>query len=155
MGARLRLRASKDLSAYPPEVQKIFQAMKTYGLIVADNGSDMYVTGTYDTRWNNDVLNPAFSSLNAADFDVVQLGWNGGPGSQYSTVQKYNIAAADYWQPLQYNYATGALHVAPVQFGSGPAPMTGFEPEQWIGGFLYDYSSSRFTQALYRFRDGF
>jgi hypothetical protein len=31
-----------------------------YGLIVADNGSDLYVSGTYDTRWNNDVLNPAF-----------------------------------------------------------------------------------------------
>ena len=35
--------------------------MKTYGLIVADNGSDMYISGTYDTRWNNDVLEPAFA----------------------------------------------------------------------------------------------
>ena len=61
MGARLRLKAGKDLSGYPPDVQRIFQAMKTYGLIVADNGSDMYVQGTYDTRWNNDVLNPAFA----------------------------------------------------------------------------------------------
>ena len=42
-----------------PEVQKIFRAMKKYGLIVADNGSDMYISGTFDTRWNNDVLNPA------------------------------------------------------------------------------------------------
>ena len=49
--------------------------MKTYGLIVADNGSDMYVQGTYDTRWDNDVLNPAFASLKARDFEVVQLGW--------------------------------------------------------------------------------
>ena len=75
MGARLRLKASKDLSSYPAAVQRIFQAMKTYGLIVADNGSDMYISGTYDTRWDNDVLNPAFASLTAADFDVVQLGW--------------------------------------------------------------------------------
>jgi hypothetical protein len=75
MGARLRLKANKDISSYPAAVQKIFQAMKTYGLIVADNGSDMYVSGTYDTRWDNDVLNPAFSSLHASDFDVVQLGW--------------------------------------------------------------------------------
>ena len=75
MGARLRLKASKDLSSYPPEVQRIFQAMKTYGLIVADNGSDMYISGTYDTRWNNDVLNPAFATLTASDFEVVQLGW--------------------------------------------------------------------------------
>ncbi|HMC22229.1 MAG TPA: hypothetical protein VKL19_10305, partial [Thermoanaerobaculia bacterium] len=75
MGARLRLKASKDLSSYPPDVQRIFQAMKTYGLIVADNGTDMYISGTYDTRWNNDVLNPAFGSLTTSDFEVVQLGW--------------------------------------------------------------------------------
>jgi hypothetical protein len=75
MGARLRLKAGKDLSGYPPEVRKIFQAMKTYGLIVADNGSNLYITGAYDTRWNNDVLNPAFASLKASDFEVVQLGW--------------------------------------------------------------------------------
>jgi hypothetical protein len=75
MGARLRLKAGKDLSGYPPEVRKIFQAMKTYGLIVADNGTNLYITGAYDTRWNNDVLNPAFASLKASDFEVVQLGW--------------------------------------------------------------------------------
>ena len=46
MGARLRLKASVNLSAFPPEVQKIFRAMKRYGLIVADNGSDMYISGT-------------------------------------------------------------------------------------------------------------
>ena len=45
--------------------------MKRYGLIVADNGSDMYITGTMDARWNNDVLNPAFHSLTADDFEVV------------------------------------------------------------------------------------
>jgi hypothetical protein len=77
MGARLRLKAGKDISGYPPYVQKIFQGMKTYGLILADNGSDMYVQGTYDTRWDNDTLNPAFASLQASDFEVVRLGWNG------------------------------------------------------------------------------
>lgn len=75
LGARLRLKASKDISGFPEPLRKIFQAMKTYGLIVADNGSDMFVTGTYDTRWNNDVLNPAFRSLRASDFEVIQLGW--------------------------------------------------------------------------------
>lgn len=75
LGARLRLKAGKDISGFPPEVRKIFQAMKTYGLIVADNGSDMFITGTYDTRWDNGVLNPAFASLKASDFEVIQLGW--------------------------------------------------------------------------------
>lgn len=75
MGARLRLKAGVDLSRFPEPLRKIFQAMKSYGLIVADNGSDLYVTGTYDTRWDNDLLNPAFASLRASDFEVVQLGW--------------------------------------------------------------------------------
>ena len=75
MGMRMRLKASKVLSSYPASVQKIFRAMQTYGLIVADNGSDMYITGTMDARWNNDVLNPAFASLTADDFEVIALGW--------------------------------------------------------------------------------
>ena len=75
MGARLRLKAAKDISGYPTPVQKIFQAMKTHGLIVADNGSNMYVSGAYDTRWDNDVLNPAFASLKASDFEVIEQGW--------------------------------------------------------------------------------
>jgi hypothetical protein len=75
LGARLRLKAGRDLSGFTPEVQRIFRAMQRYGLIVADNGSDMYVSGTYDTRWNNDVLNPAFRSLTANDFEVIKLGF--------------------------------------------------------------------------------
>lgn len=80
MGARLRLKTNVGgldpaLRVGDPNVQKIFRAMQKYGLIVADNGSDMYVTGTFDTRWNNDVLNPAFAALSASDFEVVRLGW--------------------------------------------------------------------------------
>jgi hypothetical protein len=75
MGARLRLKASTDLSRYPGYVRAIFRAMQTYGLIVTDNGSDMFITGTMDSRWNNGELNPAFRSLTADDFEVIQLGW--------------------------------------------------------------------------------
>lgn len=74
MGARLRLRRSKDLSRYPAYIQNIFRGMQSHGLIVADNGSDMYITGAMDARWNNDELNPAFRGLTAADFEVVRLG---------------------------------------------------------------------------------
>ena len=75
LGARLRLKAGKDISTFPADVQRVFRAMKRYGLIVADNGSDMYISGTMDGRWNNDVLNPAFRGLTADDFEVIQLGW--------------------------------------------------------------------------------
>lgn len=80
MGARLRLKTSVNgsdpaLRTADLNVRKIFQAMQKYGLIVADNGTDMYVTGTFDLRWNNDILNPAFALLSASDFDVIELGW--------------------------------------------------------------------------------
>jgi hypothetical protein len=75
MGARLRLKASKDLTAFAPALRRVFEAMQTYGLIVADNGSDMYITGTHDSRWDMDPIVPAFRQLTANDFEVVQLGW--------------------------------------------------------------------------------
>jgi len=80
MGARLRLKTSMGgldpaLRTSDPNVRKIFRAMQKYGLVVADNGSDMYIGGTFDPRWNNDILNPAFSLLSASDFDVIQRGW--------------------------------------------------------------------------------
>ena len=55
--------------------------MQKYGLIMADNGSDMYISGTFDVRWNNGVLNPAFSTRHASDFEVVQLGWKPAAGA--------------------------------------------------------------------------
>jgi hypothetical protein len=75
LGARLRLRAEVDISAFPAAVQKIFRAFKKYGLIVVDNGIDMQVSGTYDPRWDSSWLNPAFHLLTASDFEVVQLGF--------------------------------------------------------------------------------
>jgi len=82
MGARLRLKANVDLSRFSEPLRKIFQAMKTYGLVVADNGSDLYVSGTYDTRWDNDQLNPAFASIKGSDFEVIQLGWQPPPRAE-------------------------------------------------------------------------
>lgn len=75
MGMRLRLEASFDISGLPTMIRSIFQAMKDYGLILADNGSDMFVTGTMDPRWNNEELNSAFRRLRVGDFEVVELGW--------------------------------------------------------------------------------
>jgi hypothetical protein len=86
MGARLRMKAAKNISGFTPEMQRIFRAMKRYGLIVADNGTDMYVGGTMDGRWDNDVLNPAFHALTADDFEVVQLGWRGHPPTKPTNV---------------------------------------------------------------------
>jgi hypothetical protein len=80
LGARMRLKPGTNISGYPAYIQKILRAMKTYGLIVADTGSDMYVSGVFDTRWNNDQLNPAFGAIKASDFEFIQVGWRGNSG---------------------------------------------------------------------------
>ncbi len=78
LGARLRLKADFDISGYAPEVQKIFRGLKRYGAIAATVafGNYILVGGTYDVRWSNDIMNPAFHSLTANDFEVLQLGWS-------------------------------------------------------------------------------
>jgi hypothetical protein len=125
MGGRLRLKASKDISGYTPEVQRIFQAMKTYGLIVADNGTNLYVTGTYDTRWNNDVLNPAFASLKASDFEVIQLGWKPSstpppvpcvPGDAHLCLNDNRFQVDAQWTA---NGTSGAGHAVPLTTDTG------------------------------------
>ena len=73
MGMRLRLKPSFDVSGYSAINQVILNAMKQYGLILADNGSAIYFTGTSDSRWNNDDLH-LLTQVTAADFDVVQMG---------------------------------------------------------------------------------
>jgi hypothetical protein len=117
MGARLRLKAGVDVTqrTNDPDVRKIFAAMQKYGLIVADNGSDLYITGTHDTRWNNGILNPAFANLTADDFEVIQLGYNPAPAeSAVLTSLIVNPAGIVGGQR-----ATGTITL------SGPAPAGG------------------------------
>jgi hypothetical protein len=70
MGLRVRLKASVDISKLPPQARIVAQAMKTYGMIVADNGSSWYVTGAPSPKWSNDQLH-ALGGLTGADFEVV------------------------------------------------------------------------------------
>jgi len=73
MGTRIRLKSSFDISGFSAENQVILTAMKNYGLILADIGSDMFISGAPDNRWDNDDLH-MLSTIKAADFEVVQMG---------------------------------------------------------------------------------
>ena len=76
MGARLRLRANFDVSGYADPVQRFLRALKTRGLILADNGSDMYIQGTQDARWGDmSMWVDALNDVTASDFEVIELGW--------------------------------------------------------------------------------
>jgi hypothetical protein len=70
MGMRMRLKSSFDISGFSAANQVILKALKKYGLIMADNGSNMYISGTSDSRWDNDDLHN-LGQLTTADFEVV------------------------------------------------------------------------------------
>jgi hypothetical protein len=70
-GAKIRLKANFDISAYPANDQVILKAMKKYGLILADIGSNMYISGAPDERWNNDELQK-LGQVKASNFEVVK-----------------------------------------------------------------------------------
>jgi hypothetical protein len=72
MGMRLRLKASFDISSYSAINQVLLTAMKKYGLIMADNGSNMYISGDPDSRWDNDDLHN-LGGVTASDFDVIEM----------------------------------------------------------------------------------
>ncbi|MEP6573025.1 MAG: hypothetical protein ABJD11_10030 [Gemmatimonadota bacterium] len=73
MGMRVRLKSGFDLSSYPPSARVVLQALKTYGMIVADNGSNWYLSGTADARWDDAELN-TLKQVKGSDFEVVQMG---------------------------------------------------------------------------------
>jgi len=71
MGMRLRLKSSYDISGFSAQMQVILTAMKHYGLILADNGSSLYVTGVSDSRWGSDL--DSLKTVPASAFEVVQM----------------------------------------------------------------------------------
>lgn len=73
MGARLRLKSSYDISGFSAQSRIILQALKTYGMIVADNGSNMFLTGAPNDGWNNDDLH-TLGKVPASAFEVVNMG---------------------------------------------------------------------------------
>ena len=74
MGMRVRLKASYAIPAsFSTESKAILQSMKTYGMLVADNGSNWYVSGAPDDRWNNDKLVSELGSVKGSNFEVVRM----------------------------------------------------------------------------------
>jgi hypothetical protein len=72
MGIRFRLKASYDISGFSPDAQVILQALKTYGMILADNGSPWFLSGVPDDRWDNDVLNE-LKQVQGSSFEAVDV----------------------------------------------------------------------------------
>jgi len=73
MGMRVRLKATYDISGYPSSAQVVLRALKKYGMIVADNGSDWFLSGAPDARWSDAELN-TLKTVHGRDFEVVRMG---------------------------------------------------------------------------------
>ena len=72
MGLRLRLKASFDISRFPYQARVVLQALKTYGMMVADNGSNWFVSGEPNASWNNTDLHTLGQML-GSNFEVVDM----------------------------------------------------------------------------------
>jgi hypothetical protein len=70
---RVRLKASFDVSKYPPQARVILSALKTYGMLLADNGGDWFLSGAPDPRWDDEDLS-TLKRVKVRDFEVVRMG---------------------------------------------------------------------------------
>ena len=70
MGLRVRLKASVDISGYGPQARVILTALKRYGMILADNGSNWYISGASNPSWQDDDLH-GLGRIHSADLEVV------------------------------------------------------------------------------------
>jgi hypothetical protein len=72
MGMRVRLRAAYDVTSFPSSVQAILIALKTYGMLLADNGGDWFISGAHNPRWNDEELS-ALKRVKGRDLEVVRM----------------------------------------------------------------------------------
>ena len=72
MGMRVRLKADFNMNGFAPEVKAILIALKKYGMILADNGGDLYLSGTHDARWDPDKMRQ-LKRVKARDLEVVEM----------------------------------------------------------------------------------
>jgi hypothetical protein len=107
MGMRLRLKASVDLSAYPPQAQVILAALRRYGMFVADDGTPFLLTGAPDSRWDP-VQISTLQQIYASDFEVVL-------SNPVYNPRNYPKGAAP---------AIGSLSATPSQGAGSPVTLT-------------------------------
>ena len=128
MGMRLRLKSTFDTSGFPPQAQVVLNALKTYGMILADNGSAMYISGAPNNGWDNSDLG-ALKTVTAANFDVILIDplYTSGtvPSGSAPTIGSFTSSAAGTvfagaavtlnWSASNGDYAIIAPQVGPVR----------------------------------------
>ncbi len=145
MGMRVRLKASFDISSFSATNQVILKALKQYGMIMADNGSTMYIGGAPDNRWdNNDLHNLA--TLTASDFEVITLGTvytsanvptGAAPTISSFTASTANPVSAGTAVTLSWNATNASYFIVSPQIGAIRGATTVVAPSQTTTYTLY------------------
>lgn len=117
MGQRFRLRADFDETPYPQEVRVILRALKRYGMILSDNGSNWYISGEHDPRWDDDALH-ALHGVHGSDFEAVDV------SSLIVDPDSGQAAASGCAPDLDGDGQVGASDLSMLlgSWGPGPAP---------------------------------
>lgn len=145
MGMRVRLKANFDISTFSATNQVILKALKQYGMIMADNGSSMYLSGAPDDRWdNNDLHNLA--TLTASDFEVVALGTvytssnlpqGSAPVISNFTASTANPVSAGTAVTLSWNATNASYYIVSPQIGAIRGTTAVVTPAQTTSYTLY------------------
>jgi len=123
MGLRLRLKASYDISGFPSELRVVLQALKTYGMMVADNGADWYVGGSPDARWDDEALS-AISAVKGSDFEVVDPRFLVPDAFVVSLPKTAMVHEGDVWTTGgSFVDESGSAWTATVDYGAGREPL--------------------------------
>ena len=145
MGLRVRLKSSFNINnpAFSPNVRVILRAMQKYGMILADNGSNWYVSGTHDPLWDDDELS-SLSMVRGSDMEVVQTpghllmpqcDFDGDGKTDVSLFRPSN--AAWYVQGSQagfaaYQFGVSTDMITPADFtGDGKTDVAVFRGGNW------------------------
>jgi hypothetical protein len=154
MGMKLRLKANYDISQFSANVQVILTALKKYGMIMADNGSAMYLSGAPDDRWdNNDLHN--LSQVPASAFDVVQMNpiytASNTPQGAVPSIGSFTASSASVSSgtqvTLNWQAAGASYYVLSPQIGAVRGSNATVKPTQTTTYTLYATNQYGRTQA--------
>ena len=144
MGMRLRLKANYNISGFSTNVQVILSAMKKYGLIMADNGSAMYISGAPDSRWDNDDLHN-LGQVPASAFEVMQMNpvytASNLPQGAAPSIASFTAAPASVSSggsaTLSWNVSNAAYVIVSPQVGAVRGASVMVQPSQTTTYTLY------------------
>ncbi len=145
MGMRLRLKSSFDISSFSATNQVLLKAFRQYGLIMADNGSSMYISGAPDDRWDNTDLHN-LSTLTASDFEVVTLGTvytsanvpqGSAPSISSFTASTANPVSAGTAVTLSWTASGASYYIVSPQIGAVRGSSAVVRPPQTTTYTLY------------------